>query len=266
MKLNKKNNFFLFLIFFIFSLFILFFDFKYNYLNNFKLFFININFIISNIYNKFYIFLNNKIFYFKEINYIINKNINLIKENILIKNKLYILNSLKIQNNNFRKILNINLLKNKYFSIVKLLFNINKYSDYLLINILNNKNIKYGNLLFNGIGIIGKLVFINNNFGKVQLICNNDSGFSGKILRTGFKVIVLGCGCKNEMKIVDLPINIDISIGDIIVNYDIYDYYFNYPIGIVHDYYIDNIYGGLIIKVKSFFKKNSYFDYNVLIK
>ncbi len=259
MNLNKKNNLFVFLLFLFFSLFIIFFDIKFNYFNILKIFFIKINFIIY--------YLCNKIYFFKKSNYFfIKKNNNLIKNNILLKSKLYLLNNLKNQNNIFRNMLNIKLLKNNDFSIVKLLFNNFRNYDYLLVNILNYKNIKYGNLLFNNIGIIGKLVFINNNFGKIQLLCGYNSGFSGKILRTGLKVIILGYGCNKEMKIINLPINSNLIKGDIIVNYDIYNYYFEYPIGIIDNYYIDDIYGDLIIKIKSFINYNNYLDYNILIK
>ncbi len=266
MKLNKKNNFFMFLLFLFFSIFIIFFDIRFNYFNIFKLIFIRINFIIYYLYNKFFIYLKNKVNYLKKKEYFFIENNNLKKKNILLKNKLYFFDNLKKQNNIFKDILNIKLLKNNNFSIVKLLFNNFRNYDYLLINILNCKNIKYGNLLFNNIGIIGRLVFINNNFGKIQLLCSYNSGFSGKILRTGLKVIILGYGCNKEMKIIDLPINSNIIKGDIVVNYDIYNYYFEYPIGIINNCYIDSIYGGLIIKVKSFVNYNNYLDYNILIK
>ncbi len=260
MKLSKKNNFLIFLLFLFFSLFIIFFDIKFNYFNMLKLFFIKLNFKIYYLYNK--------IFFLNKINYFfIKKNNDFKKKNILLKNKLHLLNNLKNQNDIFRNILNIKLLKNiNNFSIVKLLFNNFKNYDYLLVNILNYKNIKYGNLLFNNIGIIGKLVFINNNFGKIQLLCSYNSGFSGKILRTGMKVIILGYGCNKEMKIINLPINSNVIKGDIIVNYDIYNYYFEYPIGIINNYYINDIYGDLVIKIKSFIDYNNYLDYNILIK
>ncbi len=266
MKLKKINHFFIFLLFLFFSLFIIFFDIKFNYFCLLKLFFIKLNFIIYFFCNVIYIYFNNKILYFNKINYLVIENKKLIKKNIILKNKIYILNNIKYQNNIFKKILNIRLLKKKYFSIVKLLFNVFKNYDYLLINILNSKDIKYGNLLFNNIGIIGKLIFINNNFGKVQLLCGYKSVFFGKILRTGLKVIILGFGCGKKIKIIDLPLNINIIKGDIVVNYDIYNYYFEYPIGIVNNFYVDKKYGGIVIIIKSFINYNNYLDYNILIK
>lgn len=266
MKLNKKNSFFIFLLFLFFSLFVIFFDIKFNYFNLLKLFFIKLNFLIYFFCNIIYVYFNNKIFYFSKINYLIIKNKNLINENIILRNKIYILNNIKYQNNILKNILNIKILKKNYFSVVKLLFSVFKSYDYLLINILNSKNIKYGNLLFNNIGIIGKLVFINNNFGKIQLLCSYKSGFSGKILRTGLKVIILGFGCNKKIRIFDLPLNINVIKGDIIVNYDIYNYYFEYPIGIVNNFYVDKNYGGIVIIVKSFINYNNYLDYNILIK
>ncbi len=264
MFLNKKNNYFIYFCFLLLSLIFILFDIYYNKFNKIKLFFNNISFLFYNLHSKLYILIRKKVNYINKKGILINKNIKLIKKNLILKNKLYLINNLKMENYILYKFLNIPFLLNNKYSIVRILFNSKSILDELFINIFLYKNIKYGNLLFNGIGIIGKLIFYNKNFGKIQLICNNDSGFSGKILRNGLKVIISGNGCNNNMKILDLPINVDIKKGDIILNYDIYNYYYSVPIGIVFDVLKDNIYGGIIIIVKSFVNYIHNFDYGIL--
>ncbi len=268
MLLNKENNFNFFLYFLFLSFFLIFCD--INYLKNSKIKFISkkVNYLINDFRNNIYIFFKEKKKLLLSKNYLINKNLKLIRENLLLRSKINFINNFKRENYILRNYLNIPLLKKNDYSIVRVLLNNSVNVDELFINIYNIKNLKYGNLLFNGIGIIGKLINLNNSLGKIQLICNYESGFPGKILRTGLNVIINGFGCKRNMKIFDLPIDTNIIKGDIIVNYDTYKYYNFIPIGVVIDIINDDVYGGIIVIVKSFlnYTINNNNDYGVLFK
>ncbi len=262
MFLNKKKYFLSFLFFLFFSLFIISFDFYTNSFSKIKLFFNKMYFTLLNYYSNVFLYLKSRIIYFTSIDYIFEEIINCNYNNLLFRKKKYEMNNIIYENNFLKSIYKIPILKNEKYSIVKV-FNIDWNN--LLINIYNYNNIKYGNLLFNGLGIIGKLIYYDKNFGKLQLICDNSSGFPGKILRTNLKVLVMGNGCGKYIEINDIPIGTDIKVGDIVLYYDIYGHYFSYPIGIIKEISIDSKYGDINAKVESFVYFNNS-DFNILIK
>ncbi len=260
---SNKNYNFLFFVFLSFLLILC--DLHFNCLNGIKFCFRKVNFIFYDFFNKFSIYINDKKKYLNNINNLIYKNISLNKENIVLKNKLHMLNNFIEEKNKLSSILDTYVLKRKNFTIVKLISFKLGDNDKLFVSSINNSYINYGNLFFNGIGILGKVIGFNKNVAELELICHKNSGIFGKIFRNNEEVIVLGFGCLNDMKIYDIPFNFDIKKGDIIVIYSLNSNVFvNYPIGIVKNIYLDKNCGCMRANVKSFIRYNK-LEFGVLI-
>lgn len=253
---NKQKNFyFLFFIFLLLILLII--NYKFDYFNKIKFYTDKINFIFYNFHNNIVLYINNKKKYFKNISYYIKMNYFLKKKIFFLKNKLSFLKNLEKENIIFRNILNIPILKNQYYYLVKLLPYKLENNYRFFIKILNNKNINYGDLLFNGIGIIGRVISVNNNFSKVDLVCNYKSSFPGKILRSNIEFIVLGKGCLNYMEVNNLSIDSDIKVGDIISTYNYSNNNFSsFPLGVIKKIIFDEKNGYYKIKIGNFLRKN----------
>lgn len=255
MFLKQKDNIFYFLVFIFFSLFLLFFDFYFSLSNKIHFYTDRIVFIYYYLFNKIKFFINSRIFFLRYLKDIYKENFFLKKQNLFLNKKLLYLNFLQLENNIFRKILNFPLFKKNSndFIFVNFFFYYLNNIDEIVINHIYDYRIKYGSLLFNKIGMLGKVIYSGNYFSRIQLICNKNSILPVNVLRNNINSVILGCGCKDYMKINDFPINSDIKLGDIIILPNISDYSFSgYPIGVVNNVYLDLVDGFLVVNVKYF--------------
>ncbi len=255
MFLKRENNILYFLFFIFFSIFLLFFDFYYHLSNKIHFYSNKFIFFYYYIFDNLFFYVKKKILFLQNFKEIYYENIFLKKKKMFFNKKILYSNFLKLENNYFRKILNLPLLnKEKNFSLVRVFFYHFNNIDEIIINHIRNLNIKYGSLLFNSIGsMLGKVVYSGNNFSKVQLICNNNSSFPVSILRNNLNSIILGFGCKNYMRIDDFSIEADIKIGDIVIIPWVNIYSFSgYPIGVVDNISLNFNDGVLMIYVKYF--------------
>ncbi len=248
----KKKRFFCI----IFCVFIIFF-FKSNCLiSNIKYYFSNFNVFFDNSKHNFYFLVRNKIFFF---NYFINKiyedNVYLKRKNYILSAKLLFLNKLIFQNNIYRKFLFLPLNNFFNYSLVKVISFSLLNNDHVYINKGENDGIILGTFLFNYDGLVGNVVLVKKNVSKIKLVCSLNNVFSVKILRSGINSLIYGNGCNNSMKIIDLPLNSDIKLGDIIVTYnsDIF-YPFGYPVAFVNNIYWDKECLCKVVTAKPFVK------------
>ncbi len=260
MFFKKSNNFFYFLVIIFISIFLLFFDFYYNLSNKIYFYTDRIIFFYFYFINNIKLFIYKKIFYLSNCQKIYKENIFLKKKNIFLHKNLFDLNSLQLENNILRNMLNIPMYKKKVNNsiFVKIFFYYLNNIDEIFINHIYDSNIKYGSLLFNNMGMLGKVIYSGDFFSKVQLICNKNSIFPVSVLRNNINAVIIGYGCNNYMKINDFPINSDVKLGDIIILPKISDYSFSgYPVGVVDNVYLDLVNGFLVAHIKYFLNLNN---------
>ncbi len=261
MKFIKKQRwFFCFLLKkFCLLFFLLFLFFKSSLISNVKYYLNNLNFFFSNRKHDFsFLFKQNGVYLSPFINKVYRDNLSLKKKIYIIRMKLLFLNRLIYQNNIYRKFLFLPVNKLSDYVLVKVISSGLFNRDHVYIDKGSVDKVSLGKLLFNYDGLVGHIVLVKNNVSKVKLICSLNNVLLVKILRNGISFLMSGNGCSNSMSINDLPLNLDIKIGDIIVTYDINSFYpFGYPVAMVNNIYWDESCLCKVVTVKSFVKFDS---------
>lgn len=217
-SLSFHTNLINFKLFFyiILSVAILFFDNKFNFSKNIRE---TIDFIIEPLYvladapNNFFKNINN---YFKS-----NSNLKVINSALESKLKyqaarLQELESLKLQNNRLRKLLdsdNINM--SEKLSMAEIIrIELNPYNKEIVINKGKENKCYIGQVVVDENGLLGQISDTQDNFSVVTLISDPGHALLGTNSRTSKRLVISGSGDDNSLEGLYVPKSEDISIGD----------------------------------------------------
>ena len=65
--------------------------------------------------------------------------------------------------------------------------------------------------------MIGQVISVSKNISRVLLISDQNHAIPVVVMRNGIRAIASGTGVVNELSIVNMPRNVDIQVGDILI-------------------------------------------------
>ncbi len=142
----------------------------------------------------------------------------LLKQNNILKNKLYKLNIYKIENGQLRKLLNLkkNIISKKTISAVITIHGIQSWFRSFYINKGQNSGIKVGEGIVSESGVIGRIIETGRYASKAIAITNPKCAFSVVDAKTGVVGIAKGIG-NGYLKIKFIFSTQKVNIGDTIL-------------------------------------------------
>lgn len=150
----------------------------------------------------------------------------LMDENVQLRNELRIKNSdlllleqLKRENDELRKLLVSPLRRDEYKMVAQvLLANSNPYSYQVVLNKGDKNGVYVGQPVIDEQGIVGQIFSTSETSSRAILICDYQHAIPVKILRNDMSMVAVGNGCSNNLILDFLPNNVDIKVGDVLVS------------------------------------------------
>lgn len=146
----------------------------------------------------------------------------LLEENTALKKHLLkanvntqAMNSLKVENNNFRNLFNVKAKLTQHTVLGEIL---HATSDQLTRKIVVNRGVSHGvrvgGAAVDAKGIVGQVTRVYPQTSIVTLITDSSLQIPIMVERNGLRAIAFGNGRDNVLEIPYLPSNVDISVGD----------------------------------------------------
>ncbi|WPX97308.1 rod shape-determining protein MreC [Candidatus Bandiella euplotis] len=139
-------------------------------------------------------------------------------ENQKLKEDLLHLNLVKEENEELKRLLNFqnNFVFSKITGRVVLESNEDLYSQYLL-NIGLKNGVQKGNAVISHNRLVGRVIDVSEKTSKIQLLTDKDSKVSISIVNTSYKGIATGTYSNNRLKILYLPSDAKLEVGQMVV-------------------------------------------------
>lgn len=93
----------------------------------------------------------------------------------------------------------------------------NPFSLTVMINRGLNDDVFEGQPVVNEEGVVGQVISVSKSVSRVLLLSDQNHAIPVVVLRNGIRAIASGTGVVNELSIVNMPRNVDIREGDILV-------------------------------------------------
>ncbi len=91
---------------------------------------------------------------------------------------------------------------------------LNPYSHRVLINRGARHGVRPGLAVIESEGVVGQVEQVASRSAKVILISDPDHALPVRVQRTGLRTIAYGSGRTDELRLTDLPMNVDLEPGD----------------------------------------------------
>lgn len=162
-----------------------------------------------------------------EVQYLFNfsnirkENDELKKRNVELENQLIEYDSLKKQNDDFRKVLNFADQNKAYNYVGTSIIGVSggSFTNGYFIDKGTDQGLTKDMVVISELGLVGKITEVHNNWSKIETLINENIAVVGKDVTTNESGIVQGfVDSKNNnlAKIEQLPINSTIKAGDVI--------------------------------------------------
>ncbi|MBQ3681514.1 MAG: rod shape-determining protein MreC [Succinimonas sp.] len=93
----------------------------------------------------------------------------------------------------------------------------NPFSLTVMINRGLNDDVYEGQPVVNEEGVVGQVISVSKSVSRVLLLSDQNHAIPVVVLRNGIRAIASGTGVVNELSIVNMPRNVDIREGDLLV-------------------------------------------------
>jgi rod shape-determining protein MreC len=93
----------------------------------------------------------------------------------------------------------------------------NPFSLTIMINRGKDDGVYEGEPVINEEGVIGQVISVAKSTSRVLLISDQDHAIPVVVMRNGVRAIASGTGVINELNVVNMPRNVDIKVGDILI-------------------------------------------------
>lgn len=138
---------------------------------------------------------------------------------MLLKSELLKYGQLKHENTKLRALLESPLQSDSRVEVAEIM---NVATDPFQQQIVINKGIENGVYAGQPIigedGIVGQVVSVANKMSRALLITDRNHSIPVRVVRNDFRAIATGTGKINELVLADLPRNIDMRVGDLLVS------------------------------------------------
>lgn len=94
----------------------------------------------------------------------------------------------------------------------------NSFSQTIIINRGKEDGVYEGQPVINEEGVIGQVTSIANYTSRVLLLTDQNHSIPVIVMRNGIRAIASGTGVVNELSLVNMPRNVDIQVGDLLVS------------------------------------------------
>ncbi len=176
-----------------------------------------------------------------------------LRQELLFKNSnILLLGQLEQENARLRELLGSPLRHDEYKVATQVIASdTDPYSDQFVIDKGTDKGVYEGQPVISDKGVVGQVIAVSKFTSRVLLICDASHALPIQVLRNDIRVIATGSGCADALQLENLPNNIDIRVGDILVTSGL-DGRFpeGYPVAIVSSVKIDNKRAYTIIKAR----------------
>jgi rod shape-determining protein MreC len=156
--------------------------------------------------------------YFSTHNYLLKENKRLKQHALLQDISLQKLNTLTLENNNLRLLLNTNKAIKEH-SVVAEIMHVGRdlFSKKIIVNRGESHNITAGEAVVDATGVIGQITRVYPLSSEVTLITDKSLAIPIQIERNGLRAIAFGHGRDNTLDLPYLPTNVDVKQGDKLV-------------------------------------------------
>ena len=132
--------------------------------------------------------------------------------------ELSLLEELRDDNRELRDLLDASQRLEPDFQSAELMnIDLNPWSHRVLINRGSRDGLKAGQPVIDAFGVMGQIDEVAFNTAQVILISDPDHALPVRVQRTGLRTVAYGSGRINQLRLTDLPMNVDLQPGDILV-------------------------------------------------
>lgn len=125
---------------------------------------------------------------------------------------------LRTENRELRELLETSRRLDLKFQAAELInVDLNPYSHRVMVNRGRRDGIEVGQTVIDADGVIGQVDRVGLNSAQVILISDPDHALPVQVQRTGFRTIAYGTGRITNLRLNDLPMNVDLQSGDVLV-------------------------------------------------
>lgn len=125
---------------------------------------------------------------------------------------------LRAENRELRELLETSRRLELEFKAAELInIDLNPYSHRVMVNRGERDGIEVGQTVIDSDGVIGQVDRVGLNSAQVILISDPDHALPVQVQRTGFRTIAYGTGRITTLRLNDLPMNVDLETGDVLV-------------------------------------------------
>ena len=132
--------------------------------------------------------------------------------------ELSLLEELRNDNRELRDLLDASQRLVPDFQSAELMnIDLNPWSHRVLINRGSRDGLEAGQPVMDAFGVMGQVDEVAFNTAQVILISDPDHALPVRVQRTGLRTVAYGSGRINQLRLTDLPMNVDLQPGDILV-------------------------------------------------
>lgn len=132
--------------------------------------------------------------------------------------ELALLAELRDDNRELRALLEASQRVAPSFQAAELMnIDLNPWSHRVLINRGSRDGLATGQPVMDARGVMGQVDEVGLNTAQVILISDPDHALPVRVQRTGLRTVAYGSGRINQLRLTDLPMNVDLAAGDILV-------------------------------------------------
>lgn len=134
------------------------------------------------------------------------------------RTELALLEELRDDNRELRALLDASQRVAPRFETAELMnIDLNPWSHRVLINRGSRDGLTAGQPVMDSHGVMGQVDEVAYNTAQVILISDPDHALPVRVQRTGLRTVAYGSGRINQLRLTDLPMNVDLESGDILV-------------------------------------------------
>lgn len=174
---------------------------------------------------------------FAKRRFLISRNAELEHQNQLMGTQLLQLQSLKHENQALRELLNSSQrISNQFIASRLLAVSMSPLKHKIIINKGSKDSLSVDMPILDESGIMGRLSQVYAYHSEAALISDPNHAIPVRVLRSGIRSIATGVGRTDRLKLLYLPVNADIKIGDKIVTSGLGGKFpADYPVGKVQE-------------------------------
>lgn len=132
--------------------------------------------------------------------------------------ELVLLEELRDDNRELRALLEASRRLTTEFDAAELMsIDLNPWSHRVLINRGSRDGLTPGQPVMDTRGVMGQVDDVALNTAQVILITDPDHALPVRVQRTGLRTVAYGSGRINQLRLTDLPMNVDLQPGDVLV-------------------------------------------------